>query len=39
MTLPALSEDGGNYLPIFLSYGLRFFLVLPRSIKRQVKLR
>ena len=25
MTLPRLSEDVGNYLPIFLSYGLRFF--------------
>lgn len=26
MTLPCLSEDVGNYFPIFLSYSLRFFL-------------
>ena len=38
MTVPRLSEDGGNYFPSFLSYGLRFSLVLLRSIKRQVKL-
>lgn len=38
MTLPRLSEDGGHYFPIFLSYGLRFFLVLLRSITPQMKL-
>lgn len=38
MTLPRLSEDVGHYFPIFLSYGLRFSLVLPRSITSQVKL-